>query len=755
MTTQARRRGTRFAAAALRGLLPLVGVPAAGPAGAAIRTPAETSVPVPSPATSSSSASSPWPWPSFSSSSSSSSSSSMPTDDVMPARITLTTLEPLAPRPGSRLLVRGTVRNTGPELLRAVRVRLVASRLAVGTRSQLAEQALGTAPFGFLVEEPSAAADLPDLRPGEVTHFALRAGVTGLQLPGLGVYPFGVEVRGDRQEGTATVGRLRTWLPYTTPTDHARPTRLAWVWPLADAPDRNPDGSFPSDRVAAEVSRHGRLAALLQAARDARTPRPARGVSAVPVTYAVDPALLETLAAMADGYSVRPPGGAGRPGAGQRQAAAYLAQLRRLTALDPVLALPYGDPDVVALVRAVRAGDVSRATGAPTFLQLVESVLGVPPLDHLAWPPDGLVTRPTLDALPGIDTLVLSGAALPAPASLTYTPDAAAVLPALAGGTLRALVSDPTLDAIVAAGPADSADLRVAEQRFLAETLLITAERPALSRHIVVTPPRRWAPAAAWAKVLLGDSGRVPWLRPVALTAIPGPLAQAPARGALSYPDEARRDELPRNVLRGPGSVGELTDQLTTFRSILTDPEQAGVPALERVLLGAASTAWRDDPAAGRRLRLTAAKTVHGLASKVRITSGGEVALASRASTIAVSVANGLSQPVRVQLALRSNEAQLVARDTEVRRIDGGHQIQLEVRVRATSAGVFPVFASLRTPEGKPYGAPVKLLVHSTRYGALAIGITAGAFAVLVLAAAVRLTRRLKAARRARPAGTP
>lgn len=660
------------------------------------------------------------------------------------ATITITQLEPKAPRPGSRLIVRGTVRNTGDQPLSAVRIRLRASAIPVGSRSELAAQASRPdEEVGFVLAGAGTSAPLPDLAPGVAAPYQVFVAVDRLGLPGSGVYPLGLDVQAAGPLGTGTVARLRTWLPFSADPAGYRPTRIAWLWPLVSRPDRGADGTFPSDRLGGELGRTGRLGRLLAAVPAAR-----RAGARLPLTYAVDPALLEAVQAMTGGYLVHAHGQPVRPGTGRAAAARFLAALRPLVAVDAVLALPYADPDIVALVRAGRTQDVGLAAAAPAFSQIAEQVLGVRPVPGLAWPPDGLLTRPALDALPAIGKVVLSGAALPAPADLPYTADAVASLPTVAGGTVSALLTDPTIQQLVGSDPQAPGAIRLAEQRFLAETLLITAERPAQSRSVVVAPPRAWAPAPAWAVSLLRDSGTVPWLHPVRLadlTPLPGP---AVPRGPLTYPADARAAELPARVLTGPGSVAAVADQLARFRSILTNPDGSSMPALERALLRCESAAWRGRLAGQQQLLAGTATALASVYGRVRISSGGQVTLASRNGQIPVSIANNLDQAVRVQLQLSSNRAQLTARDPGIRRIEAGHQVTIDVRVRANSGGVFPVSATLLTPEGRPYAAPVRLLVHSSGYGAVAVGITVGALGVLLAAAAFRLARRVQLARR-------
>ncbi len=671
---------------------------------------------------------------------------------VAPARapvvLTLTGLDPRAPRATDAIVLRGAVQNNGKRPLRSSRVRLRVSKEPVGSRSALAAEASSTAVIGSPVLAPGAGFDLPEIPPGGHAAFTVQASVAALHLPGLGVYPLGVDLRGDDGDGIEALGQLRTFLPFGTVTARAQPTSIAWLWPLVDYPDRNPDGTFPDDSLAAAIRPSGRLGQILAAA--AAVQRGPSGPADIPLTLAVDPALLEALAAMAGGYQVKLAGQTAVPGTGRAAAAAFLHQLAQLAAVNPVLALPYADPDLNALVAAGRIADVGIASGSPSFRQLVEHVLGTAPLERIAWPPGGYATQATIDALTAVDTVVLSGTVLPAGPTVNYTPDAATTLPAVGGGTLSALVSDPTLGTLAGADPARSGGGRLAEQRFLAETALITAEQPSVGRTVLVAPPRRWSPPESWATALLRDSARVPWLRPTRLADLRPAGRQT--RGRLVFPAAARRARLPASAFAGADGIHRLGTDLATFRAILASPDSAGIPALDRALLRCESAAWQTDPAAGRALRSATRQALNAQMAKVRITTTGTVSLASKRSTIPISVANGLTQPVRIKVTLTSTAARLIAEDTGVKTVAGGHQIQLSVGLQAPGSGVFPVTAALLTPAGQSYGRPVRLRVYSSRYGTLALAITAAASALLAGIAAVRLGRRLLAARRAGPA---
>jgi len=103
---------------------------------------------------------------------------------------------------------------------------------------------------------------------------------------------------------------------------------------------------------------------------------------------------------------------------------------------------------------------------------------------------------------------------------------------------------------------------------------------------------------------------------------------------------------------------------------------------------------------------------------------------------------------VRIRL---TTPAGFDTRDVGVQRIPAGDRRTVKVIASVQRTGTFAVRGRLTTPGGAPLGQEVKLSVHSTAYGGLALGITGLAFAVLVGAVLFRLVRRL----RARDAGAP
>ena len=417
-----------------------------------------------------------------------------------PAALQLTTISPDVPTAGSVLRVTGEITNTGRQVLRDVEVRLRLSATRLGSRAELAAVAEGrtTSRDG----EPIVSATLPDLDPGESTTFAVSRALDEIpQLTGFGVYVLGVEVLAGRPSGFGRVALVRTLLPWVPEQPDFLPTGYTWLWPLVSRPTRLSNGTFSDDVLAGEMAADGRLSRLLDAG--------SRIQDSAALTWVVDPELLSAAADMADGYRVQAPDGSTVPGGGSGIAGLWLDRLRTATAEKPVLAVPYADPDLVALNRHGRAGDIVQAD-ASAAATLADTLPLASAVSDIAWPVDGFVNRSTLGVLrgDGRTAAVLDGRAVPPEIDLSYTPGGRADL-ATRSGKVAGLLADPGLaDQLRRHGP----DPLLAGQRFLAETAMITSELPSTGteRSIVVMPPRRWDPEQAFLDRLVA-SADAPW----------------------------------------------------------------------------------------------------------------------------------------------------------------------------------------------------------------------------------------------------
>jgi hypothetical protein len=691
---------------------------------------------------------------------------SRPTPSASPATtaqatVQLTGFEPRVVGPGAVLTMSGNVVNTGSRELADVRIRFRYDDTPEASRGDLDADAGSQEIFGQAVQ--SGEQSLGTLPAAGHVPFTLTVPVDSLHLGGYGVYLVGAEVRAHTQRGpNARVGVLRTFLPWIPAGQTLDPTRVVWLWPLAAKPTVGADGLFLDDGLAKELRGDGRLTRLLQAAVGARTPSPpgtppvpgTDPQQPVPVTWVVDPSLVDAAGRMAAGYQVHV-GGQVATGTGTPVAQSWLNTAKAALAGQPVLGLPFADPDVDALTAVGLTGDIGSAV---THGAAAMRPLGVPGGGRTALPPDGFISSEALTALvtSGDRDAVLSADALPVRRDYGYTPDGRADV-TVSGETVRVALSDPTLDGIMATAETGSTNgsgsmtPRLIEQRFLAETAMITAELPNHGRTVVIVPPRRWTVPARLAQAMLLDTGRVPWMQPATLSQLlASPPPSSIRRRTLTLPSSEADNELSRTFLTGGRrGIPAIRTDLNRIGSVFPDPDQA-VQSVNLALLRSESAAWRDDQAAGLRMRASARAEVNALEGGISVASSGLVTLSGRSGPVPVTVSNELDQPVHVQLEVSArNSARLTGRTTMSITVPAHAKVQERIQVTTVAAGVFPVSVRLLTPLGEPFGSAVEIRVRPTGYGQLALLITGGATALLFGAVIVRLTRRgLRALRR-------
>lgn len=689
-----------------------------------------------------------------------------PPNDEAPVRLTVTSLLPRAPAPGQAFEVIGRLTNVGTQPARGVRVQLrVGDRIS--TRSGLADADRDRPPTSRRVTGTTSV----DLDPGQGASFDLRTTVDRLELGDAGVYPLDIEATGRFGDSPrARLGNAPTWVPWMAGHQVA-PTRVAVLWPLVDEPHRGADDALLDDRLAGELAPTGRLAHLLAAGAAAAqgqcdgTPRPPDGVTVsappaslasrcepAPVTFAVDPELLQTVQAMTAPYQVH---GRGKPvqGTGTADAKTWLEGLRTVAAGSAVLALPYADPDVPALARDARGRyDVSLARTLGT--QVVSDLLGRVPLSSTAWPPAGPVPTGAQETLAvnGTRAIVLDPTAFPDPQDDPgRTPGARTSLPVPNTGTpIVGLVPDPGLSGLVTGASARDLGQRLAEQRWIAETAIIAAEAPSLSRTLLVVPDRRGDVVSGAAAPSLLDIGRLPWLCPVQLDDVasgsercaretPSPEPPPTDRGD---PRTATAGQLSPQFLAGIAHDRDRAAQLTESVLAPRDPGTSVLKAqLRRAVARAESSAWRSDPAGGRQVSQLLRASVDRLLGGLSV-HGAPLTLTSSKGTLSVSVDNNLDVPVACAVQFTSRTAALSTSRTPVRLIPPHASAQLSVRATARTSGRFEVVAQLLDRDGSGFGNPATIEVRSTQYGRLALALTAIGAGVLLVAAGVRIVRR-------------
>ncbi|HLK00537.1 MAG TPA: DUF6049 family protein, partial [Streptosporangiaceae bacterium] len=506
--------------------------------------------------------------------------------------VTITGMTPRYAQASSTITVSGTLANNTGAALSGLTVALYSSASPFLARSTMDAFISGTTSSVTTSQEgvPVAVKTIPD---GGQEGWTASFTSAGAQMSGFGVYPVvaavidssGLQRGADRallpfwQAGQTGFGRLK----------------IAWAWPLIDQPHQQACSALTSDSLAPSLASGGRLGNLLAAGSSAQA-------SAAQVTFVIDPSLLTAVNTMTSRNGYQTGGTFDCRGAQQhpvsQAAKAWLDTLKAAVASQPSVITPFANVDVAALAHNGLTDDVK--TAYTLGEKYAGAVLGTAVKSDMSFPAGGQADLSVLTALaaaePQVSSVVLgSGQMKLFPTG--YREDALTSVHTMAGATLRVLLADNTIASVLAG--ASSVRTFAVEQRFLAETAMISAEAPESSRSVVISPPQTWAPSVKLAQVLLGDSVSVPWLRPVSLAS----LAMAHDSGgdprqALASSKVSKR-ELTASYLN---EVRTETASKDVYTSMLYPPGQAYDDILDGTLASCESSAWRGANPGGRAL---------------------------------------------------------------------------------------------------------------------------------------------------------
>ncbi|WP_433498776.1 hypothetical protein ACQP1K_28575 [Sphaerimonospora sp. CA-214678] len=573
-----------------------------------------------------------------------------------------------------------------------------------------------------------------------------------------GVYPLAIEVL-DAMTGQR-IAIDRTVLPYVpADTEQLSRVRLALAMPIVDRPHRADDSTFMDDELRGSIS-SGRLANLLKLVQTTHET----------VTWFVDPALLQDVKTTSAGpYMIKTSDGVRRatadPAAGK-----WLSDLRAALSGKPVLATPYGDPDLAALVHnrldAPAVAAVQRGASAASEL------LGREVPTSTTWPVGGRIDRDTLDelAMSGVKSVLLSGNAfLPAPPDdsdatqpgtprtppsnvASATTDAALRVDTVAETPVTALLADPTLSQILGGDVSAPGNALLARQRFIGETAMIAFEqtgqpgqtagqRTLPTRTIVAAPDERiWNPDPAFVSSLLKAAADAPWLRMTSLDSVKPTRA---ARSDFSYTDQDRQAELRRAYL---GTVRRLGQEADAVSTVTAKHNQLFHEAILRLT----SAAWRND----RKRAHAFAKQVEGAINdrlgKVSVIDTPR-AVAGADGQVPVSVANNLDSDITIKIRVTSDDEARLAIDfpggvyeTDAITVlsDRTQLVNVPVTVPGGGGGEATISVQVLTAEGGKYGKAVRVTVRATDYTGIALVVVGGALVIMLAAVVLRILRR-------------
>jgi hypothetical protein len=650
-------------------------------------------------------------------------------------QVHISSFSPVAPKPGDTVTITGTATNTGTTLYTRPQAIACAEPGRIDNRAALASlSAEGDGCKGLAGSQSTAYHDFSDsLEPGVTKQFKITVPWNQWEFGsnGNGVYVVGVRIFADDPNGgRATRAITRTLMPVVAPDAKLRKVRAAMVLALRHRPTQLAGTYFADESLLDDLDpEQGRLSRLIRAG------------DAQPVTWVIDPSLLDEARRLADGY--RTDGTAGVRPEPSPVARDWLVRLDQAIGSDPVVMLPYADPDVRTLVDAKldRMVTLARDLGAATS----------PPGRHAArtgfWLDPEAANASALAAAAGpktADTTLLSNTSWPAGS----WPTGPMVRIDTSRGPVTALVAD---QALMSGGPdpvATNGPIQL-RQRLAAETALLALDTGGSANpapvSVAVVPGRNFDTLGTATGTLL-QALRLPWVTPVALDQLesgPVPTVTAP-------------DATPAEPALSPSqldTVRQIDDGISTYTAMLAT--QAGRYYWDRALLRSTSLTWRGAQAEGdkfRKYQLTLLRTQFG---KVRIVSSDGpsddvVTLSASKGRFPLTVANDLTLPVRVGLRIESlNREDLRVEPIEPARIRGGNRETFEIRASAQANGVIRARVHLITQDGRELGKPLELDIRAAQYGTVGWVLVGSAVALLFGTSAIRIYRRIRNERRA------
>ncbi|MFT4165505.1 MAG: DUF6049 family protein [Microlunatus sp.] len=666
------------------------------------------------------------------------------------AKISIDAVRPALPDPADRnqsITLSGRITNTSDIELSNLQIAYWRSldpiQGAEGMSRALASAA--NDPLGARAQDGSIFVNVPSesnrtLKPGKSTTFTISATLAQLELPTIdGIYLIGVHLRGRTipYGPDITLGRGRVFLPMVT-TSPKEKVRQVSVVVLTSRPSLLRTGVLSDDHLADELGSDGRLTRMLEAAE-------APGTS-----FAVDPALVEEAQTIAAGYHIQDADGSLQEGTGTAAAEAWLTKLATLIRTGDGYRLPYGNPDIAALVHNGRAGLFEEAVKTGSLVEATDD------LPLLILPGDGAADQQTVEAAAKFDpeVILLSDTTLPSDTDS----------PVLDGPGRSTLIRYTAAASGGGPGPAPRNTPVKVQQRMLSDTWIAAKSAsegspPGLVR--LITEPSQSAGQE--------NAPEADWFTPATLGQL---LAGKPVSwsGDYRYTDSTRGNELPVSQLT---TTQQLESQFETYADLLVSSAGVRTEAATAVLRSV-SLSWRGAPKLARRYTSAVTEQLSELLShQISITAPAKVSTTGRSGTFPITVRNNLpvgndpdDNAVRVRVVFVSAASQrLTIAPLEISRVDAGEAVTELAQVDAQTNGTVEVRVRLDTVGGEQVGQTVPIEVRATQAGTTGwlIAIAAGIVLIGTTVLRIRQVSKERAAPEtepepihvSRPAGPP
>ncbi len=660
--------------------------------------------------------------------------------DDAPLKVRITTMTPTALPADGPIVITGTVTNRTDETWRSISLFALMGDSQEAMRSPQQLRAATATPFDEVVGDRETVAgrfgEVEELLPGRRATYTIRVPASALEVDRPGVYWFGVHALGSSDSAPSDLtadGRARTFLPYVPDRFADDPVPVALVVPLTRQVRFAADGSVDDvDEWTTALGPDGELTRLLDFV----------DTTSQPVSWLVDPALLDAVGQLAAGNPPRSlgpvPGETSTtgdpteaptpdeqpdPSPSMQAAAAWLDALAAALAGDEVLALPYGNIDVPATL----AHDKELYELALAQQSRVLQSLDVDPTPVLA-PPSGY-----------LDTAGIQAADPSTPILATDQMFPGRRPPAVARVDGRRLVTTSSGAVQGSPGPGPGVTTVGLRQRLLAEAAVRVVKGS--PEPLVVVLPVDWAlddPVGFFSDLAPA------WLdRTTVDAAAASTLAETVSTADLDYPPRQHRRELDAPTVE---AVGDLVKAGDTLQSLLVDNNDIGGVVAEEALTGL-SYSVRDDQSAGRTATGASQDWVDDRLGAVSISASPGVTLSSASGEFAVTLSNDLDYPVTVRVEGDTDQGLEVTPSKDVA-LGPGSRTNLLLRARSTDNRVHNVRLVVTDTAGVPIGATDVVPIRSAQVSDVIWLIMGTGAGLLFLAIAVRLFRRIRAARR-------
>jgi hypothetical protein len=681
--------------------------------------------------------------------------------DEPAVQVTIDSFGPVAPKAGDQVVIKGRVTNTSsvtfddPQALACIdRTRLAGTAAldAIPTEQNIPMNDRDSCRNLTNDEQTFQPFEQP-LAPKQTVGFTLTVPWKEWRITDqTGVYVVGVTFRGKPPNSERIMaGRARTLMPVLGKQPLIRSVNTALVVPLRHRPTQLGGKNFANESLATSLAPTGSLGRLLALGRQHR------------VTWLVDPAMLDEIRQLTKGYFVVGEDGQTTTGTGQAVATAWLREFdASRTAGNQVVLLPYGDPDVAALLDSggplkklvAQARTKTERSGgelAPGFTNGLSLEGGAAASRYLGAASGGFPGA-TPDDLNLVSSSSWSARTRPV---LTSTPVYDVLTPESPDRAVRTVIADSSL---TSGGPdPETADSPVqVRQRFAAVTALIAAGGKGTA-SVVAAPPRGWDSDGA-ATTALAGSLSLPWIKATDVATV---VAANPRPRTTKAPAAPKTNGVLTDAqLDG---VRQLDAATTTMQDLLVDPN-ALPEVMTQALLRSTSSNWSGHPEEARHFTAIELGSANQQLGKVHLVNASvdrglrkeiKVNLAGSKGTFPLTITNDTDWSVRVGIVVTSaNRSDLKIKPLQTAVLGPKQKWTPRITASAEQNGLIRANAQVINADGKPVGKSQELLIQASQYGSVGWILVGAACALLFGTSFVRIYRRVRTERRNTAAAT-